>query len=613
MEILMGVDSWPAADDIVAACGYALRDAACSLVADVIDYGDIKWNCAEVARGLKSELDNRRYTPEAISYVGVPETPFTVRPRPVISIRDLIVIYSFLIKLAPHLDSKLSPAVLTHRWGPGAVSASHRRAGENRNEGPASDEGRLPSRGDDGCCGAGSYAAGPDCYTPLKASASRYGFCAKMDVNGLLENINVNFLYFEILKSSEENGGGLPGFNAALEALFGIYEFWAREENGDSSTRNFISAEDNVSKFLANFALLELDRAMENGVDEAARTYYRYFQDVVFFADSEDEVRHTLSASERVLRSVGFDARSQRSRLMPAAALLDEEAEAWLEKLDMRRPRAADARDFMEGEYFNGDVEKWGRPYFRVLEVLREEGDDSFFNQVLQTFLHNPTHALLAHNYRYLRHFSARFFFTSAVVVALSRQSVKIPFHSYYLYRIGAYDRGYSPALKEMALYDVADAAKQWYWRAGALFALNTFDLPSGVLDEIEALTANESHPGVMRAARVVSQQRPAGEGDGASGGEKRRPGLRDGFLEEYFRRVATEEALARTLLEEIRGVSVDAPDFVDRLHQLDLLKNNAAVKDEFLDVLDHKIGECDLSWTRLLVRLEGIRNRRLR
>jgi hypothetical protein len=584
----MNVGSWPAADDILAASEFALRDAACSLVADIIDYADIRCNRADIARRLKSELDNRQYTPGSISYVGVPETPFAVRPRPVIPIRDLIVIYAFSTKLAPYLDSMLSPAVLTHRWRPGGGTGACRHGGESRN-------------------------AETDYCVPLKTAASRYTYCAKLDVDSLLENINVNLLYFEILKSLEENGGGFPGFNAALEALFSIYEFWARQGNGGSSTRNFISAEDKVSRFLANFALLELDRAMENGADDGPGKYYRYLRDVVFFADSEDEVRHTLSASERVLRGVGFNARAQWAHLMPAAELLDGDAEVWLERLGERSTRAAAARDFVEGGYFNGDVEVWGRPYFRTLDVLREEGDDSFFDQVLQTFLHNPTYALLFHNYRYLRHFSARFFFTSAVVVALGRQSVKIPFHNYYLYRLGAYDRGYSPALKELALCDVADAGKQWYWRAGALFALNTFDLPDSALEQIEAATADDSHPAVVRAARVVAQQRPAGVGAGVLGDRNRAKGARDASLEEYFQRVATEEALARTLLEEIRDIPVDSPDFVDRLHQLDLLKNNAAVKSEFLEALDGKIAECDLSSTRLLTRLEGIRNRRRR
>jgi hypothetical protein len=613
MEDSMDVDLWPAAEDVLAACRFALRDADDGLVVDIIGYADVKWNAAAVARQLKREIDERCYTPEPVSYVGVPETPFAVRPRPVISIRDLIVVHAFFNKLAPFMDSKLSSAVLTHRWEPAPISTSRRRA---KGEGVASTfygHGSTAADGAERFRGGGICAAAGDHYTLLKSSVSRYEFCAKMDVHSLLENMNVNLLHYQILKSSEENGGSLPGFNAALEALFGIYECWARTENGDSNSGNFISAEDRVSKFLANFALVELDRAMDNGADDAAGKYFRFFDDVVFFSNSEDEARRSLSASEKVLRGLGFDARSNKSRVIPAAALLDGEAERWVERLGPEGTGAAAARDFLEGGYFDGDVEKWGRPCFRALEVLREEGDDSFFNQVLQTFLHNPTRELLAHNYAYLRYFSARFFFTSAVVVALSRQSVKIPFHCYYLYRLGAYDRGYSPALKELALYDVADGAKPWYWRAGALFCLNTFDLPARVLDEIETLTAGRCHPAVARAARVVLQQRPAGEESAAPTLVEGPPGRGDGFLAEYFRRATAEEALARALLEEIREIPVDAPDFIDRLHQLDLLKKNAVVKEEFLDVLDGKIAECDLSWARLLSRLEGIRNRRLR
>jgi hypothetical protein len=274
--------------------------------------------------------------------------------------------------------------------------------------------------------------------------------------------------------------------------------------------------------------------------------------------------------------------------------------------------RVAAARDFIEADIFDGDLEKWGSAYFEALDVLGSEGDDSVFELVLPTFLHNPTASLLSENFRYLRRFAARFFFAGALVIALGRQSVRIPYHNYYCYRLGAYGREYSPALKELARFDAVDKNLEWYWRLGAMMCLNSFDLSSSELDDIARSIEDEENPALLRAGYVLLRQRPADHEDETIPKLSLSRSARNECLAEYFIQATTRRKTGRALLAEISETPAGSPLFIDRLHQLDLLKNNREVKDEFLCILDQKISECDLSWAKLLMRLEGIRNRRV-
>lgn len=247
------------------------------------------------------------------------------------------------------------------------------------------------------------------------------------------------------------------------------------------------------------------------------------------------------------------------------------------------------------------------------MDVLREQEDDSAFDRGLQLFLENPDRDFLTRNFRYLRHFASDRYFTAALVIKMARAGFMFPYHRYYLYRLAAYGREYSPALRELALQDAVDSCKEWYWRVGALFCLNSFELTVEDLEKIRDLTADEVNPAVTRAALVTLWQRPVLElGDAVKDMMCYCNVGHCEYLPEYFFRAATERELALELLEEIRAADVRSPAFIDRLHQLDLLKNNDAVRDEFLDVLDRKIAACDLSWMRLVTRLERIRECRV-
>ncbi len=614
----MANEFWLSGEEVRAACRAALHDTADHFVGDVINYADIKCNLPQVARRLKIELENGYYEPASLLEVEVPETRHSVKPVAIISILDLIAVYAAIMKLTPHLDSKLSPNVLSYRWRPGGIElesspSSKLQPGNPHGEAAAYAAGRytVKEAGEREAHAAG-WLPGRSEYLELAREAARkYHFCAKAGITAFLENISVKALHGHIRGIVEEiQGAEGPALRDAQDLLFRIYKSWAWEKGGDGNRARLLPQGHQVSKFLANFALLEFDRAMDAAAVGDPNEYIRFADDIIIFTKKEDQARRALLACERFLRESGFDLQSEKTRLVPAGELFDEKADKWLRKMADLWTGGESAREFLEGEFPTDDVDNWGRLYFQALDVLRERDDDFAFGRALQTFLDNPAHSFLAKNYQYLRHFAADRSFAGAVVIKLARRGFVFPLHRYYLYRLAAYSREYSPALKEIALQDALDESKEWYWRVGALCCLNSFDLGAADLEKIAALTEGGGNPAVVRAALVTSWQRPVVDlGDAVKDLMYYYNVGHCEYLPAYFFRVATERNLALALLAEIRDVDVYSPDFVDNLHQLDLLKNNGAVREEFLKVVAEKMSECEPSWTRLIARLEGIKN----
>ncbi|NIT35997.1 MAG: hypothetical protein GTN49_05770 [candidate division Zixibacteria bacterium] len=614
----MASDFWLSGEEVQAACRAALHDTADHLVGDVINHADIKCNLPQVARRLKIEIENGFYEPASLLEVEVPETRHSVKPVSIIYILDLIAVYAAITKLTPHLDSRLSPNVLSYRWRPGGM--------ELESAPPSVPQPGKPARelvtyaaGPYTVEDAGEYEVNPAGWLPgrseylelARKAAQNYRFCAKTGITAFFENICVKALHDHVRAIVEEvESTDALALRDAEDLLFRIYKSWAWEKGGEGNRASFLPQGNYVSKFLANFALLEFDRAMDTAAVEDPTEYIRFADDIIIFTKKEDQARRALLACERFLRESGFDLRSEKTQLMPANELFDEKADKWLRKMGDLWTGGESAREFLEKEFPLDDVDNWGRLYFQALDVLRERDDDFASGRALQMFLDNPAHPFLAKNYQYLKHFAADHSFAGAIVIKLARRGFTFPLHRYYLYRLAAYSREYSPALKEIALQDALDASKEWYWRVGALCCLNSFDLGAADREKIAALTEDRANPAVVRAALVTSWQQPVVDlGDAVKDLMYYYNVGHCEYLPAYFFRVATEPNLARALLAEIRDADVYSPDFVDRLHQLDLLKNNGAVREEFLKVVDEKMSECDPSWTRLIARLEGIKS----
>ena len=595
------------AEDLLAAWEYARRDAADNFVFDVIDYEDIERNLPYIVRRLELEIKGGQYTPAPLLSVDIPKTPFSVRPGAVVSLLDLIVLYALVREVAPSLDAKLSGSVFSYRWLP---EAKDRRPflleiDEDEYESeellPATLFAPYPPFTEG--APAGWFRGWIDYHERVKDSAARYDFCAVGDVTAYFENVAVTSLFNRI-------GDILGDEHAdAIALLRQLYEFWGWQPAGATAQGKVLPQGNDISLFLSNFFLTDLDQSMAEVVGGDQRRYLRYVDDVCVFTDDREEGHQILLACDRVLRDLNLNLNAEKTKVIPTAELFDDDVERWLEAMSPAGASAAEsAREFLSTVYDEANVEKWERPYLRALTTLQREGNDYAVPTALKLFLENPSYKLLVKNFDYLSAFASRHLYADALAARLARETFTFPYHKHYLYRLGAYSREDSPALREIALHDARPGDVEWYVRMAVLFCLSSFRLTPHELAEIEELAERESHPAVARAALVALRQRPADEITSAEDHLLFTTAPAQENLREYFFRLATDEDLARAVLREIERTDVASRAFVGRLHQLDLLKSNAAVRDKYRAVLDRKLEESDPAWARQRDRLTGIK-----
>jgi hypothetical protein len=78
-------------------------------------------------------------------------------------------------------------------------------------------------------------------------------------------------------------------------------------------------------------------------------------------------------------------------------------------------------------------------------------------------------------------------------------------------------------------------------------------------------------------------------------------------YLQRYFIQLVQNEQDGKSICTDIKKRELSESDFVDYLHQLDLVKANRACRVEFDQLIRQKLEECEDNWPRLKRRLEAI------
>jgi hypothetical protein len=219
---------WLTGEDLLAACRYALRDAADHFVGDVIDHADVRYNISQVARRLKVEIENGFYAPAPLLTVDVPKGSDSAKSGALISLLDLAVVYAAIMKLTPVLGTRLPADMLPYRW----------RAAREHIESAADIDLQKTVPGDVTTCDVGwdtpwephdfgSWAAGgaPEWSRYIrraKDAAAKYDYCAKAEITSFFENISLNALHDHIRKIVEGEGNGGEELDDARELLFKV-------------------------------------------------------------------------------------------------------------------------------------------------------------------------------------------------------------------------------------------------------------------------------------------------------------------------------------------------------------------------------------------------------
>jgi retron-type reverse transcriptase len=605
---------WYSPDNLKIAWNYAKRDIADDFVFDVIDYADIKSNIERVLNMLNAQIRGAAYYPAPLTRIEVPKSSHSFRPGTTIPLIDLIYLYAIAQQLAPALDAQLSASAYAYRLNPSAHKSTEplfrdRERDEKQGEAIAgiSSERNADDLSEDEIIEFpyNWFVNWKAFHDAGKAAVEEFKYVAVTDITAFFENISLGLLreqIKEILGVDDEK-------RELVDRLFSLLEYWAWNPKGNLPKGMGLPQGNDVSSFLSNVYLLRLDKEMLAIASSQPNKYIRYIDDLKLFTRNRPEAQRALVASERVLRELNLHTQSAKTRIEKSASILDEDVEGWMERMsNEREDKSENARAFLSESLEADKIDHWQRAYLRCLTVLREAGDPSAINTALALFLTNPSNRLLVKNFLYLRSFVTEFSYSDSIFRRLSEDTFTFPYHRGYMYRLSAYCRDEHEGIKNMALQEATTQSSDWFCRMASLFSASTFALSGSQLSLIAPIIQTEAHPLVTRAAYVTMCQH---SGDSLRGVIERLNLFsvsHQEYLRRYFSSLNRDPEQGGRFLRSVERAQVSAPTFVFNLHQLDLLKANSKLRDEFMIVITRKIAEAkEKKGERLRNRLQKI------
>lgn len=604
---------WFSVENLKIAWKYVRKDVVDDFIFDVIDHADIKTNIDKVINTLNSQIKENLYYPAPLVHIDIPKNYHSFRPGTSIPVIDLIYLYAIAQQLAPHLDSCLSESAYAYRLNPKAHKLNEplfrNKADSEKLDEPSSKEIMIDtdnvSNGDDVEFPYNWFFSWKAFHNATKAAVKEYQYVAVTDITAFFENISLDLLrerIKEILGSNNEK-------RELIDRLFRLLEFWDWNPVGNLPRGIGLPQGNDVSSFLSNLYLLELDKEMLSVVSSDTKKYYRYVDDVKLFTGNKGEAQKALVTLERVLRGLNLHTQSAKTKIEKSDAIFNKDVDDWVEHMSSENDdKEENAKRFFENVFSVENLDDWRRAYLRCLTVMREANDSSAVNTALNLFLENPSNRLIVKNFLYLRNFVTDFSYSNAIFERLSKDTFTFPYHRGYIYRLAAYCRDEHQGIKELALQEATNQYSDWFCRMSSLFALSTFSLSGDELNRIAPTIQTETHPLVTRAAYVVMCQH---SGDALRSVIERLSlfsAPHQEYLQRYFLQLYKERDSGERFLNKIEKATVDAPTFIFNLHQLDLLKANKKLRNDFKMVVNAKITDIsNKKGERLKNRLQDI------
>jgi hypothetical protein len=602
---------WCSEENLRIAWRYVKRDIRDDFVFDVINHADVEDNLEHVIKILSAQLRNNQYHPAPLLRIGVPKNDHSSRPGTSISIVDLIVLYAIAQRLAPQLDHFLCDSVYSFRLNPKAQMSGEPlfkdRPDVEVQEG--FEPGLEPAESDFPYDWFSSWKQ----FNNASINASKeYKFAAVTDITAYFEDISLNILREQLKERLD------PEYRGLIDRLFRLLEFWDWSPTRNLPHRIGLPQGNDVSSFLSNLYLIDLDLAMLDIVKGDTSKYHRYVDDIKIFTSDYDEACKSLVRLEKGLRALNLNVQSAKTEIKTAESLFDPLIETWLQSMDRADPnRIANAKRFFEEVAEPGQLasnpdglSKWQRPYARSLTLLRDAGDDRAIDGALTLFLINPANKLLTKHFTYLRHFVTCRGYSMNIAERLASDRFTFFYHRAFMYRLAAYSRDDCPSIKEIALEEISNG-HHWFCKMAALFCLHTFALDPQDLDRVGKLIDSVERPEVIRAAFIVLLQ----YGGEALSSIVEKASLFSAPSQEYLRRYFLKLYQAQSTeigRLGLRQISVNAPTFIHNLHKMDLLKasSNSTHRSAFITLIDSKIQDCkQTDWSRLSRRLLQVRD----
>jgi hypothetical protein len=593
--------AWFSTENLQKAFRYAMLDTKDDFVFDVLNHWDVRVHRDYLLKTLSSQLKYSQYQPSRLVEIEVPKNNYSVRPGSTVGVPDLVVLFAIVQVLAPHLDAKLLPCVYSYRLNP--------KRGKKDEPLFVSDKAKPEQKADTQLEADDEF---PSSWFPLwksfhkdsVASAKSASFCAVTDITAYFENIQLDRLR-DRLRSLV-----LPEHYALVDILFSIIKSWNLKLDDHFAGNRGLPQGNDVSSFLSNIYLSTVDEVLFGMVNGNEAAYLRYVDDIKLYTDDKELACRALVNTAREMRRIGLNLQSAKTKPIPAAEVFHEEGEHWLETLaDDSKNKKERAIEWLAHCHGNNNLpaEYERRIFCRTLTVLRQANDSFATEKALEQFLSEPALQVLRSTFNYLKWFSPKLAVSSKLLARASSPKFSFPYHVGQVLRLAAHLRESCTELSALAESLAADTNQDWFVRMSALFYLSQDVLDSKQLQKLHGLFLKENNPLLLRAFILCLVQHESLQLLSLLQRFSFNSVPQLALLVRYTHTLASDRQEGEKLLGEIRKASISDPNFLFRLHQLDLLKANKELRTEFKTTIEKKIAECDSSGGRLKSRLQAI------
>lgn len=193
-----------------------------------------------------------------------------------------------------------------------------------------------------------------------------YGYLAISDISAYYENIQLAILRDDLL-------GHFPRDQPVVNLLISFLETWATKTPSGRTHWRGIPQGTQISSFLGNLFLLPLDDVLQGLAEKTDSKYYRYMDDVRFFARSKQHSRLAIFEMDRIIRARHLNVQSAKTRILDQS---DREISQFL--VDRRLDLIDDVlkRIDDEGSRISERTKIWAKKALRTVAIRKTESKE---------------------------------------------------------------------------------------------------------------------------------------------------------------------------------------------------------------------------------------------
>ena len=298
--------------------GYHLarKDAKNNFICNDLEINSFAQDLDNRIHELLYRLRNNIFIPKPIITVEVPKTSLAIRFGSVISFEDSVILHAILYLIAPIIDRQISSSVYSYR-----VKEKYTRSDEifkesNQYNIPILNIAKYPYLKAQTISNQIDpldpwYANWPEFDRESRKAFDEEGFSfmAVTDIVSYFDNIQLSILR-DVLSSF------LPQEHKIINLLLTILEHWVCHTHFGTATDRGIPQGNQVSSFLGNIFLKDLDQEFDSLCQKHPVKYFRYMDDIRIFTKTEEDARLSLLKMNRALRKLHLNIQSSKTKIL---------------------------------------------------------------------------------------------------------------------------------------------------------------------------------------------------------------------------------------------------------------------------------------------------------